>query len=388
MINPVLFHKLRAAFGKVIVEAENQKPKLKLLDPPKQIGNRLVDWQFNEDDCCRGETFRINCPICGDSNGFHCYISALSFTRPEIHGQQLSKAGLIIHCFRRNCFKNNPEARLAVSEAIRSEAISDITICESEESLFDSDSAVDMHGTTLEDFKKWQPDYHPIDISTPIDVLKFLVKRGISARDIVELNIGYGKCWNYKKQHYIGNENWIQFPIVDQAGLRGFQSRQIHSDAKMKYFFDARTPKKMCLYNRERACKYNIVTISEGVIDAIHVGPCGMAYFGTEPSTAQKRLIQQDGAKLVLYLPDQKKHYDKDGKCDLDPGKIADKVIEEWKAKFNFEWGIYKVDVPGPDPGECTREEIWKAVLQQVKLKNDILQDALQEHAERMINYV
>ena len=379
MLNRPLYEKLKAAFQTVLIEQENVKPHIELLRTPKQIGDRLITWQFVD----YGESYRINCPICGDSNGYHCYISAMSYVRPSVDGQLLSRAGLIAHCFRRDCFSNNPEAKLLLGNLIRSADISDSAlIVETEESLFESDSTEDIRD--LDDLKQWQPDYHPVDETTPIEVLSYIAKRGISAIDIQEMHIGWGKCWNYKKQDFINDENWLMFPIQDQTGIRGFQSRQLR-DSKMKYFFDPRTPKKMCLYNRERACHYPIVTISEGVVDALHVGPCGMAYFGVEPSKAQKKLIQQDGAKMVLYLPDQKRHYT-DGKCDLDPVQIADNIIEQWKAEYDFEWGIHRVNVPAPDPGDCPREEIWKAVIQQVKT-NEIIKDVLVEHAERMINY-
>lgn len=368
MLNKALYQKLKQVFGEVEVLDENQPPKLHV---------QFDKWSFNRSEQgSYGETYRVNCPICGDQKG-HCYISALSYTCPIIDGKKLQVAPLIVHCFRRNCFRD-PQAVSELSAVLKSELPLELTCEQTEETLFGEPLQEDLRSTDMETLLKWQPDYHPLENDAPAEVLDYVAQRGIRECDIKELQIGWGRCWNFKKSSFIGNDNWLQFPIIDQAGLRGFQSRQLKDTSNMKYFFDARTPKKMCLYNRARAVKFPIVAIAEGIFDALHIGRCGMAFFGFEPSKPQEKLLMQDGYKMVLYVPDQKKHYTASGKCDLDPPAIADRWIQKWNTEKVFEWGAYRIDVPKGDAGECTLEEVWTAILEQVAANQRVPEAAVE----------
>lgn len=368
MLNPDLYQHLKKVFQNVDIVDENQLPKLRL---------KFDKWSFVRDEKgAYGESYKVNCPICGDKKG-HCYISSLSFTNPVIEGKKLSPAPLIIHCFRRDCFKD-PQAVAEVTNMLQMGEPVELTCLEAEESLFGESQPEDLRRPDLETILKWQPDYHLLDKDAPAEVLDYVAKRNIREADIKELQIGWGKCWNFKKESFIGNANWLQFPIIDQAGLRGFQSRQLRDTSNMKYFFDARTPKKMCLYNRARASKYPVVAIAEGIFDALHIGRCGMAYFGVEPSKAQLKLLMQDGAKMVLYIPDQKKHYTDTGICDLDPPAIADKHLKVWNEERLFDWGAFRIDVPRGDAGECTMGEVWNAVLEQLSVNPKVNELALE----------
>lgn len=373
MLNNTLYNKLKEIFKDVLIEHEGVAPTLELLKVPNKQGKI---WKFKENGY--GETFRINCPICGDSGNYHCYISAASFTEPIIDGIKRDRLGLEAHCFRRNCFIK-PEAREQLTKILEGLSVVDITLNVQQNLDFDDTIPVNPGNTLdLDCLKKWQPDYHTFD-RCPVDVAEYIMERDLAIEDLDRLHIGWGKCWNAKKQEFIGAANWLMFPIFDQMGLRGFQSRQLKKDAKMKYFFDFRTPKKMCLYNRAEASKHKIVAISEGVIDAIHIGRAGMAFFGSEPSLAQRRLIQQDGAQMVLYMADQKLS------PGLDPRAVADRVIKEWSAQFKFPWGIHRIDVPGEDAGVCTYEQIWLAAYSQLQDKvPDAVLDALEEQIIRL----
>lgn len=366
MLNPVLYGKLKQIFGSVEVVDENEKPRLR---------RKFDKWHFDTNKGSFGETFRVNCPVCGDKKG-HLYISALSFTTPVVDGQVFPPAPLIAHCFRRDCFKNNPEDTKVLTEALQTGEQLTLDCIEQEESLFEEDPQKLLRGTDDKTLLQWQPDYHVLEKDAPAEVLDYVARRGIREEDIKELKIGWGKCWNYKKNSFIGTDNWLQFPIIDQTGLRGFQSRQL-KDADMKYFFDARTPKKLCLYNRERASKFQVAAIAEGIFDALHIGRCGMAFFGSKPSKGQINLLMQDGYKMVLYVPDQKKHYT-NGKLDLDPPAIADEYIMQWNKEKLFEWGAYRIDVPKADAGECTMQEVWEAALKQLNSNDKVPEVALE----------
>lgn len=379
MLNPVLYARLQKVFKNVEVESEGVLPRLKV--------DSSGHWEFDRSQkACYGETFKVDCPICGDTKG-HCRISAISLSELDIGGFKIDKAPLIIHCFRRNCFKGNPDNRKKVLELLDLGTPIEVDTV-GEDSCFGSsaDLNTDLHRFSEENLLKWQPDYHPVTEDAPAEVLDYIAERGIRECDIQEMHIGWGKCWNYKKSSFIGNNNWLLFPIIDQAGLRGFQSRQIFSNGQMKYFFDTRTPKRMCLYNRERASRFHIVAIAEGIIDALHIGRCGMAFFGSEPSKAQIKLLQQDGAKMVLYIPDQKKHYNKDGLCDLDPPAISRKYVTQWNKDNLFEWGAYSINLPAEDAGSCSMVDIWTSIIDQLHNKhvNDVILDVLGEQLKRM----
>lgn len=383
MVNKVLYNKLCAVFKDVQVEHEDVVPKVELLKEKRIFGDSIREWKIDKD--IRGETYLINCPICGDSK-HHCRISSLSYTCPQVNGRTLQEAPLLIHCFRRDCFRGNPENRKKVNDMIAS-GTGIVLECSAEQNIFGNSLIMEdhLHVNSDSTILKWSPDYHVITKDAPKEVLSYIEQRGISWRDIEELKIGWGKCWNYKNKSYIGDNNWLQFPIFDQAGFRGMQSRQLCEGCKMKYFFDTRTPKSMVLYNRQRASKYPIVAICEGIIDALHIGRCGMAFFGAKPTAPQIKIMQQDGVKMVLFIPDQKKHYTPEGKCDLDPPAIADSFIKQWNQNRLFEWGAYRIDVPKEDAGACTRTEIWTSVLRQLYKKvDDNLFDRIVKQIEEM----
>ena len=360
MVNPTLYNKLKSLFKHITIANENVKPKIK----PSNIAGQ---WRF--DDSVSGEAYILNCPFCQDHK-HHLYISSISFTQPRIGETIYPQAPLLGKCFRRDCLKE-PANREKLVQALAIGTALQIDV-DQEESIWGSDSSVDLH--SLDAIKEWCPDYH--SFAEPDEVCQqYLKQRKVRDKDIAELQIGWGKCWDYRKGKYLDDNPRIILPIIQFNELKGIQYRAVYPEQFPRYYFDPRTPKSMLLYNYERACRFRICVMVEGVFDCLAVGANCMAYYGSKPSKAQCQLITQAGFDMLIWLPDTKISRDPNGKITLDPPAIARKQCDSWNLNNTFPWGAHVVLLPDKDASDCGMGLVWQTIIRQVapKLNNEQL---------------
>ena len=107
----------------------------------------------------------------------------------------------------------------------------------------------------------------------------------------------------------------------------------------------------------DMAKMYPGVVVTEGVLDAIRVGPMGVALFGKVPSPHQETLLATHWRNgVLLWIPDSE-----------DPKSVdaANTYVEKWNASGVFQGGAHVVNLPSGDPGATKREDIWSLVLAQ-----------------------
>lgn len=164
--------------------------------------------------------------------------------------------------------------------------------------------------------------------------------------------------------------NTVVFPVWMNGKLAGWQSRLMYNPDTLteaeceamgfmrdedgeivrppKYFTDPAMKKGDCLYNFDLAKESEMVVVCEGTMDAMAVGPCGVATFGKGVTEMQARIIQNNW-KLAAIL--------------LDPGDAAEEMA---KLKSRLRCiPSFVVDLQGyKDAGEAPSLEIWRQIYE------------------------
>jgi hypothetical protein len=197
----------------------------------------------------------------------------------------------------------------------------------------------------------------------------YLRGRGFSV-DALDRYFGVMYCSQGRK--YAGGiydtTNTVIFPVWMHGKLAGWQSRLMYNPDTLteaecaamgfmkdeegqfirppKYFTDPVMRKGECLYNFDLARQSELVVVCEGTMDAMSVGPCGVATFGKGVTEMQARIIQNNW-KLAAIL--------------LDPGD-AEEEMEKLKAHLRC-IPSFVVDLKGyKDAGEAPSLEIWRQI--------------------------
>lgn len=194
--------------------------------------------------------------------------------------------------------------------------------------------------------------------------------RGFSV-EALDKYYGVMYCENGKK--FAGGlydtTNTIVFPVWMYGKLAGWQSRLMYNPDKLtdaecetmgflrdedgtpikppKYFTDPAMKKGECLYNFDLAKQSELVVVCEGTMDAMAVGPCGVATFGKGVTEAQARILQSNW-KLIAIL--------------LDPGD-ADDEMRKLRGMV-LSCPSFIVNLKGyKDAGEAPSLEIWSQIF-------------------------
>lgn len=220
---------------------------------------------------------------------------------------------------------------------------------------------------SLADFEK--NDQKLIDFSTnPISLpegyeflgnnrIAYLDKRGITTEQVYYYHIGICRHGRYKNRLIICDVNdngepiyWIARDITGKA-----YKKVLNPDEKEHGVGSARIP-----FNFSLAKRYPTLIITEGVFDALYVGPNAIATYG---STIKKQhvtwMASQGKFEKVILLYD------------------ADVPIEELEKQASiiasiFNVFIAKLDVGDPD--EYKKEELFKHLDSSVKYSGQVLQ--------------
>jgi hypothetical protein len=125
------------------------------------------------------------------------------------------------------------------------------------------------------------------------EVKRYLIKRGITEKDVKYYNLHYGYSGNLAKR--------VIFPFYRENKLVYYCARDITGESERKYINS--TGKKE-IYNIEVASNYSEVVIVEGIIDAIMTGKDAISLLGKTISNYQIELLKKYEIKDVNILLD------------------------------------------------------------------------------------
>ena len=282
-----------------------------------------------------GQEFRVNCPFCGDKRG-RLFISYLVCADIRHRGRYV-RTWQLMHCHNEGC--NTQELYKQIRSRIKNPPAIDIKPSEAKARV-----NLSLPGRSY-------PINSPKAHKAPALYMK---GRGF---DLDELGVEYGvrTCDRIPEVSHLGQ--MIIFPYYDGAKLTFWQARLSHDPLPgtkvPKYYFPKGTHKSEVLYNRYKAMTQQMVVITEGVLDAIRIGPAGVAIFGKHPSVAQTRIMSRVFKRKMGVLM-----------LDPDAEKEAEKWYRKYKGNVLFEKGLYLCRLADKDPADHTREEIWEKITE------------------------
>lgn len=182
-------------------------------------------------------------------------------------------------------------------------------------------------------------DYSPASV--------YLRSRGISTYDINFFRLFWCSDWKYA--------NRVVFPVFEGGRFVYFQARTILEPKPGEKYIKSLNPPRVpygavssdVLFNYDGATRYGSVCVTEGPVDAIHVGYDAVATFGKRISGVQIAKLVRAGVKTLHLM------------WDADARDSMQKVAPLLAAFFT----VYLVELPYGDPGDFTRDQlIWYRV--------------------------
>jgi hypothetical protein len=329
MLNQPLYNALHRICGEVDVVHEDE-PGSPLYRAHR--GNIYLD--FEKDEIT--QEFKVDCPICGDTRK-RLYINYAIL-------QDIKKGGVPVKTYHLMCC-HNERCNLGPFYKELKEAIKNPEIFKIQPKPNDGkrrcNVRTDLPGVC-----------HPINSDNAHIACKvYMQERGFDLNELYK-QFHVMSCDRMDGMEYFGPV--IIFPYYEGNSLVFWQARLPYNptDKKTpKYIFGKGTKKSTIVYNKASALKEPVIIITEGVLDAIRVGPAGIALFGKYPSEMQTRIMSRVFAlkKVVLML-------------DSDASKESVLWYEKYKNKGLFEKGLYLCKLDQGDPADMTREAIWQKV--------------------------
>jgi len=183
-------------------------------------------------------------------------------------------------------------------------------------------------------------------------ILTYCASRGITVDDIHHFGLFGCVSGTYA--------NRLIFPCWEDQKLKYFQARAMWSESQQTWgrYIKTLNPPNLAecatatevLFNLDIACQYPTVVITEGPIDAIHVGYDAVATFGKTISPLQILKLKRKGVRSIILMWD---------------GPSRTEPFGAWKEMFNHAprlAGVFPdvrlVFLPQGDPGEYPREAL------------------------------
>lgn len=205
-----------------------------------------------------------------------------------------------------------------------------------------------------EEFQPLDPDTNDFE---ELLIFEYLINRGLTVEQIVSYGFGFCKAGQYRDRVIIPcyeDSSPIYFVnrlcLFNGGPLTKEKETELLSHGVRKTInppsnFNS-LGKSEVLYNIDEARKYDTIIVTEGVFDAINVGPNAVAILGSMVSQTQVTKILKAKPKKVIMM--------------LDPDAV-DKAILSCR-KFEGLVPVYLSMVEAKDPGEATRAQIDEAI--------------------------
>lgn len=329
VLNADLYRTLKERFGEVIIANNGQRAKVIPVRRGKSVYPEVGSG---------GEYYRVCCPMCPVvDTGFHLYISyRYGESVPGIPGT-VTNGVICFRCGNRIADSYFGDMLRTNFANLRSAPVEPIVI---EEAPI---RPVSMPEGTM-------AYLHDLPLSHP--ACAYLLNRGF---DPVELSKQYRWMFCYESPiyHLVGR---IFIPIFHeedgQMMFVGYQSRAIpgcSASEEPKYYFMSGFKKSRFLYNLHEARKHDIVVITEGVTDAVRVGPSAVCLWGKSMSEAQIDLLIKhcSHAKVAVMLDSTEISASFSLATRLRRGGFSDHRIRG---------GAFPVPLPSGDPADQTRD--------------------------------
>lgn len=312
-----------------------------------------------------GETYRFNCPRCGDTRGRLCISH---FSGRVFKGKSPSGLYHFNHVY--DCKNSNCDLR---------EYFADVKVDPKDTMLTQTPK---QHTQYMEQPTAFPHESLPlISEDVPAYAIDYVRGRGFDPRHLFEqYNVRFvfkGTKYYRTEDPLIPKEEWkllefyddrLLIPIIQGRRMISWQARSLYDAKKRKYLFPAGGHKSHYLYNVDNAAFSPNIVIVEGVTDVWKVGNVAregqptararlpiqaVALFGKTSSTMQMDILctmwSYDGSCVVM----------------LDPGEEANMkdMCREFQRRKAFPNGVSYLSLKeGTDPGDYPTEELLKHI--------------------------
>jgi len=289
-----------------------------------------------------GEQYHVCCPFCGDTR-CRLYVGYTWDRSLRTADGKLIYAGKRAICHNEDCLADKENFKKFDALVKANLSVQDNTPL----------GCVEGRGPAEDDVFAMPPGCIPLaDPAVPPGVQEYVSGRGF---DLAELSEG----WQVQVGRVPGYPGpMLVFPIHQGGELRAWQARYPGEGYKQlgrpKYWWPSGVVKSWLLYNMDRARLYPCVVVTEGILDAVRVGPAGVALFGKVPSTRQETMLValwRNGT--LVWIPDAD---------DPASGEAARRHVDRWNRRALFRNGAHVVELASGDPGSTPQGEIWKLI--------------------------
>lgn len=336
-LNPVLFSRLREEFGRVQISQEGIAASTR--HAKEMFGDRLK-LQISS----AGEYYRVNCPYCNDSRG-RLWVNHLWGVPDEI---TRSKNLWLAICYNEDC----------LSTQGRSLELYDRVLGFKNAKMRNAGPIVILQGSVEEQVLKEVPlpgftlrlDHIPDNER----VIQYVRSRGFDPVELGEM-FGVSYCLDANSQYRMAHGRII-IPVIMRNMTVGWQGRFVGDiDWKAagipKYYNLPNMPRRLMLYNFDKARENPYVVVTEGPLDAWRVGEPAVAAFGKHLSQPQIRLVCEnwEGGAVIILL---------DGDAWADTEELTERFHAE-----QYKGAVIPVRLPqDQDPGKLTRTFLWECI--------------------------
>ncbi len=285
VMNPALYRVLVKHFGEVKIVNEGLE-RIEDRVPGKR--DRVV--------IQRGESYSVDCPLCGDSKK-RLSIGYQWLSRPPLSNRRITH---LAHCYNEDCPVRSPE--------FYSRFLEDLTAAEM--GLLD-----DIEVTPRKVSARTQSGVIPLpegcvplhDLEDEHPAVLFLMRKYPAfntLRTVHYLSRAYGAMFTAEyDQRFPAAQDRIIFPIRQNSVVVAWQGRAIDAEAQPRWYLPPGFIK--CFYNIDAVDPYKPVILTEGVTNAICCGPQAVAMFGKQLNTLMcEKLAKRCSTVIVATDPD------------------------------------------------------------------------------------
>lgn len=282
VLNPNLYRVLIKHFGNVSVSNEGVR----------RVEQR-VPGQSRPEVVVRGESYNVDCPLCGDTKG-RLSISYLWLTKPPLSSQRVTA---LINCYNEGCE--------AWKEDFYGQFLDDLYAAEL--GLLDD---IKVSDRVVPHREQGAPIPLPLgcvplsslDVGHP--AIRMLTSRyNLDHKGISYISDAYGVMFTDEYDiNFRNSQNRVIFPISKNGEHMGWQGRTI-KNVRPRWYIPPGFVKPF--YNIDRVPPGSIPILNEGILNAIFCGPSGIAMLGKSLNLLRvQELAEHTQSVIVATDPD------------------------------------------------------------------------------------
>jgi uncharacterized protein YueI len=329
VLNPLLYRKLKRHFGRVRVSNPGQAMSAASVKDPYTKRPKLSIQH-------PGEYYQVCCPYCDDTK-FRLYVNHM-YGQPDAYRRRMTFLAI---CYNETACMTKPDNQRDFLDTL--EEIEGVL----ERAKVKPGEEVSLEARVAD----WPGPCVPIDqLKDKHKAREYLRSRHFDPDYIAKR---FDVRWCLDSHFFLARKRLI-IPVYDKGKLRGWQARLPEDldwknkelNLPPKYFTMPGMPRRLLLYNFDRAKEWETGVVMEGPTDVWSLGSMGICTFGATMTPHQQRrfvTVFRKRSAVLLFDPEEFE------------AKATRKLVEKLEKKLPT--NLAKIKLPeGTDPGSLDRE--------------------------------